>query len=239
MQRLIDETRLNLLLEQKKDCIGKRVTWDSILSAVSFLLGALLASYSDLCGIPGVVFKTLFLSAGVFFTCKAVWDVWKSVRNSYSYKDLLDDINKLDEIKHNYSIVLIRDSFNDHANRFLLVDDPRWECKLFLYYKHNENNEDFITDHLSRELKIDRSDISLSFRFDRISEKVSGSDGQRKVYSHKFYVTEVQNFPDFMKLDTFECDGKIYHWMSIGDLEKDPRAMEKNSDIIAFVKQGI
>ena len=67
MQRLIDETRLNLLLEQKKDCIGKRVTWDSILSAVSFLLGALLASYSDLCGIPGVVFKTLFLSAGVFF----------------------------------------------------------------------------------------------------------------------------------------------------------------------------
>lgn len=216
-----------------------RVTWDSILSAVSFLLGALLASYSDLCGIPGVVFKTLFLSAGVFFTCKAVWDVWKSVRNSYNYKDLLDDINKLDEIKHNYSIVLIRDSFNDHANRFLLVDDPRWKCKLFLYYKQNENNEAFIADHLSRELRIERSDISLCFRFDRIGEKVSGSDGQRKVYSHKFYVAEVQKFPDSMKSDIFECDGKIYHWMSIGDLEKDPCAMEKNGDIIAFVRQGI
>lgn len=239
MQRLIDETRLNLLLEQKKDFIGKKVTWDSVLSAISFLMGVWLASYNDLWGIPGTAFKTVFLSAGIFFTCKAVWDIWKSVKNSYSYKDLLEDINKLDEIKHNYSLVLIRDSFNRHANRFLVVDDPRWKCKLFLYYKQNINNEGFILDHLSRELKIERSDISLHYCFDRISEKVSGSDGQRKVYSHKFYIADIQNFPDFMKQDTFSCDGKVYHWMSIGDLEKDADAMKNNSDIIAFVRQGV
>lgn len=239
MQRLIDETKLNLLLEQKKGFIGRKVTWDSVLSAVSFLVSVGLASYGDFWGISGVVIKTIFVLVGIFFTCKAVWDIWNSIKNGYSYKDLLDDINKLDEIKHNYSLVLIRDSYKPYANRFLVVDDPRWRCKLFPYYKQNENNEDFIVDHLSRELKIKQSNISLRYRFDRISEKVSGSDGQRKVYCHKFYTADVQNFPEFMKSDTFECDEKVYHWLSISDLEKDADAMEKNSDIIAFVKQGI
>ena len=148
-------------------------------------------------------------------------------------------IRKAFTTMHNYSIILIRDSFNCHANRFLVVDDPRWKCKLFLYYKQNENNENFIVDHLSRELKMERSDITLQDRFDRISEKVSGSDGQMKVYSHKFYIAEVHNFPLLMKQDTFECDGKTYHWLSIGELEKDADAMKYNSDIITFVKQGI
>ena len=57
MKILIDKVKLNLLLEQKKNYIGKKVTWDSIMSAISFLASAIFASYKDIWGIPmGIVF---------------------------------------------------------------------------------------------------------------------------------------------------------------------------------------
>ena len=45
MKILIDDVKLNLLLEQKKSFIGKKVAWDSILSAGSFLLSAIFEIY--------------------------------------------------------------------------------------------------------------------------------------------------------------------------------------------------
>lgn len=239
MKILIDDVKLNLLLEQKKKFIGKKVAWDNILSAGSFVISALFASYEDLWGIPGIVFKILFLSIGCFFTGKAIIDVCKSSKNSYNYEDLLKDINTLNEITHNHSIVAIRDTFNDFPNRFLVYDDPKWKCKLFINYKDNVNNDSFIKDHISRELKVDVSKIKVRYISQLISEKVSGSDNLKKVYCHKLFSTTIDAFPDFMKHNSFECDGKVYHWMSIVELENDEVAMQKNSDIIAFIKDNI
>lgn len=42
MRILVDKIELNLLLEKKKAYIGKSVTFDSILSAVSFLIAVVL-----------------------------------------------------------------------------------------------------------------------------------------------------------------------------------------------------
>ena len=47
MKILIDNVRLNLLLEQKKQFIGNRVIWDSVLSSVSFLISLVMASYKE------------------------------------------------------------------------------------------------------------------------------------------------------------------------------------------------
>ena len=57
----------------------------------------------------------------------------------------------------------IKDSFQKFPNRFLVYDDKRWGCKLFLNYKDNSNNEDFIKKHLSGDLKIELEDIKLSY----------------------------------------------------------------------------
>ena len=51
---LIDEVKLNLLLEQKKQFIGKTIVWDSVLSSTSLLISVILSSYKDILGIPGV-----------------------------------------------------------------------------------------------------------------------------------------------------------------------------------------
>lgn len=239
MKLLIDDVRLNLLLEQKKNFIGKKVAWDSILSACSFLISVIFASYKEVCNIPGVVFKIVFMIAGIAFSIIAVCDVYKSIKNSYSYEDLLRDINTLNEITHNHSIIAIRDSFKEYSNKFLVYDDLKWNCCLFINYRDNVNNESFIKDHLSRELKVDVSKIKVTYISQNISEKVSGRDNKKKVYCHKLFLVTIEAFPQSMKEDSFECDGRTYHWRSIVELESDDVAMEKNSDIIGFVKENI
>lgn len=134
MKILIDDVKLNLLLETKKNFIGKNVAWDSFLSAFSFLISVLLASYRDFFGLPGIALKTVFVVLGVGFTFKSLADIHDSSKNNYSYSDLLSDINKLNEITHNHSIVIIKDTFNRYPNRLLVYDDTRWNCKFFLNY---------------------------------------------------------------------------------------------------------
>ena len=47
MRLLIDEKDLALLLEKKRDLIGNKLTIDTIISSVSFLLSVFTASYND------------------------------------------------------------------------------------------------------------------------------------------------------------------------------------------------
>lgn len=140
MKILIDDVKLNLLLETKKSFIGKNVAWDSFLSAFSFLISVLLASYRDFFGLPGIALKTVFVVLGVGFTFKSLADIHDSSKNNYSYSDLLSDINKLNEITHNHSIVIIKDTFNRYPNRLLVYDDTRWNCKFFLNYADAAGN---------------------------------------------------------------------------------------------------
>lgn len=239
MKLLIDDVRLNLLLEQKKSFIGKKVAWDSILSAASFLISVIFATYNDIWAIPGWIFKIIFLVIGCFFTVMAIIDVVKSKKNSYNYEDLFKDINTLNEITHDHSIVAIRDSFNQYPNRFLVYDDPKWECKLFINYRDNVNNGAHIIDHFSRQMKIAPSGLSVEYVSQLISEKISARDNKNKVYRHNLFCMSVEEFPEYMKQDTFECEGVTYHWNTIAELEDDQAAMEKNSDIIRFVKDKI
>lgn len=164
-------------------------------------------------------------------------DVVVNKRNNYSFKDLLTDINNLNEITHGHSIVVIKDSFQQFPNRYLVYEDKRWNCDFFLNYKENINNEDFIKNHISNELKINLDSIKLSYVGQRVHEKYSESAKEKKVYSHKFYLATIDTFPDFMKADSFECDGKKYKWLSISELEQDTNVQEKNLDILNYIKE--
>lgn len=237
MKILVDDMKLNLLLETKKNFIGKNVAWDSFLSALSFLISVLLASYSTFLGIPGVALKTFFVCLGLAFTVKSLVDIRSSKKNNYSYTDLFSDINKLNEITHDHSIVVIKDTYNKYPNRMLVYDDTRWQCKLFLNYKNNPNNEDFIKKHLSQELKIETSGIGLKYLGQRIHEKFSESAKKTKIYSHRFYIATIQDFPPLMQQDSFQCDGKRYYWMSMAELEQDENVKRKNSDILEYIKE--
>ena len=74
----------------------------------------------------------------------------------------------------------------------------------------------------------------------KVSQKISERDKKKKTYSHKLFLVKIKNFPEYMKHDEFEDDtGRHYCWKSIAKLESDKDAMDKNDDIISFVKQII
>lgn len=239
MKILLDDVKLTLLLEQKKQFIGTHIVWDSILSAASFLMSVLLATYPDILFLSGTVLKTVFVMLGLIFTGKSILDVHSSLKNSYTHEDLFSDINKLNEITHNHSIVAIKDSFEKFPNRFLVYYDTRWECFLFLNFKTNVNNESFIINGLSHQLKTDRSNIRLDYISQMVHEKYSESHQESRVYCHRLYTAELTVFSPEIKFSEFTLDGIQYRWMSIAEMESDNRTMTVNSDIINFVKENI
>ena len=68
MKLLIEKSDLELLLEKKRDLIGNKVTIDTIIAGISFLLSVFTASYSDIFGISGTVLKTVFCLIGIGYT---------------------------------------------------------------------------------------------------------------------------------------------------------------------------
>ena len=146
---------------------------------------------------------------------------------------LIDNVNT-----HNHSIIVIKDTFNEFSNRFLVYNDTKWDCKFFLNYKENINNESYIKEHLSNELKIPGDCINLKYVTSKIHEKYSENDKMNKIYSHKFYLADIVDFSEIMKKDVFEIDGRTYYWMSMSELESDQNVLKKNSDIINYVKES-
>ena len=238
MKILLDDVKLNLLLEQKKQFIGKTVVWDSLLSAVSFLISVIWASYSDFFIISGIVIKTIFVLLGLFFTGKSIFDIYHCSKNSYTYEDLFQDIYRLNEITHNHSIIAIKNTFDEFPNKFLLYYDTRWNAYLFLNFKDNTNNENFIVSGISNKLKIKADDIKLQYIAQNLSKKYSESHKEERIYSHKLYLANISSFPNAARSNSFEIDGVSYCWMSISEMENDPRIMEVNEDIVQFVKEN-
>ena len=85
--------------------------------------------------------------------------------------------------------------------------------------------------------KIKGIKINLYFKGARIHQKYSESAKKEKIFSHKFYLAVIDEFPEDTMEDSFEIDGRKYYWKSIPELEQDEVAMKKNSDVIGYVKE--
>lgn len=241
MSLLIDETELKLLLEQKRDCIRSRTEGiDTLFAGLSFTIPVLCAKYEDFMGVPGIVIQTVCAILGLMFTCRGTLMMYKSKKNHYSHTDLCEDICELNKVTHPFSIVAVKDTFNKFPNRFLLYYDERWKCKFFFSYKTNsDNNEDNIKKRLSNELKISSSSISTEYKAEEIYEKYSVSDQVSKTYAHKIYSAKISRFPDDLKHDEFEIDGKHFYWMTIQEMEQDERIKEVNMDVVDLVRKTV
>ena len=55
----------------------------------------------------------------------------------------------------------------------------------------------------------------------------------------KLYKLLLTDPPESMRDDIFEIDGTKYLWMLFEELEVDLNTMQKNDDVIAFVKSKI
>lgn len=135
-------------------------------------------------------------------------------------------------MRHCFSLLAIMDS----NGRYLQKLDERWKCWLFPYYRTTDSNKENIDNKASELLRVP---VTTTYVKKATHCKYSVSDDVYKIYEHKLYKVKLNKIPDFMNSELFAIDGQTYSWKSIGDMEQDPNIMEKNDDILAFVKTSI
>lgn len=232
MRLYIEKKDLEHLLENKSEYIGNNITWDTIFAAVSFLLSALTANYDSFFMIPSIIIKYFFIVIGVLYLFKIGKEF---MTKKYNYENLINDINNLDLVAHRHSLVIIK-----NKDKYLLYDDERWQCKLFINYKtKDENNETAIKEALEKDLQLDTSTINCEFVTSRTQEKYSVSHNENRIYNHNLYSITLSKLPAYMKKDNFVINNKHYYWMTMDEMLSDSNIKEKNLEVVYFVKGSI
>lgn len=241
MKMLIDKLKLNLLLEKKRDYIKKSVDGvDVVITAVIYIISLLCSDFKSVFGIDKEVIATVAYILAFIILVYGARRIYISSKYKYNHNILLNDIENLDEVLHKFSIVALKDDFNDHSNRFLLYYDDAWKCWFFFNFKTSEaQNEENLAQRLSNMLKIDVADIRIKYITDRIQPKFSERDQVNKVYQHSLYQAQIFKFGDILKEDEFEIEGVRFKWFTIADMEKNERIKSINSDVVAYVKEKI
>ena len=212
--------------------IENNITWDTIFAAVSFLLSALTANYDSFFMIPSIIIKYFFIVIGVLYLFKIGKEF---MTKKYNYENLINDINNLDLVAHRHSLVIIK-----NKDKYLLYDDERWQCKLFINYKtKDENNETAIKEALEKDLQLDTSTINCEFVTSRTQEKYSVSHNENRIYNHNLYSITLSKLPAYMKKDNFVINNKHYYWMTMDEMLSDSNIKEKNLEVVYFVKDSI
>lgn len=238
----VTSDKLKLILSENKDNIGKSkyAGVDKVLAGIAFWIPIMITDFSRW-HLTGLVIQITLVLVGIGYTIYGFWEIYRMHKRPFN-KDILyaqiAEANLMTE--HPHSIVLIKDTFNENANRYLVYYDTRWKCKLFLNYSTLDSDigsdENNIQKHLGIELKIDKKNLSGVFEFEKVHEKFSVSAQEIKCYRHRFYKYVIDSFSDELRQNSFEIDGRKYYWMSIAEMENDNRIMEVNEDIVKMVK---
>lgn len=150
----------------------------------------------------------------------------------------MKEIEDLDMIQHNHSLVIIKESFNDNMKRFLLYYDEKWDCKLFLNYKTQERGDKAaIIANVVKELKLNQKEVKCRYITSKLQEKYSVSHRENRIYNHRLYELQVNRFSEQEMEKDFVVNGKHYYWMSIEEMEKDDNIRNKNLEVVDFVKE--
>ena len=165
-------------------------------------------------------------------------DEWRMNRKigNLSEKDLRKFMELIVEFMtdtiHDFSLVAV----SNPEEKILQVYDERWKCWLFPYFRSTDSNKENVDRNISDLLKMN---VTTEYVAHAKHCKYSISDDRYKIYNHKLYKLLLTDIPESMRDDAFEIDGIKYSWMSFEELEVDLNTMQKNDDIIAFVKSKI
>lgn len=130
---------------------------------------------------------------------------------------------------HEFSLLAIMNPLGQYLQKY----DERWNCWLFPYVRNTNNNKVNVDEFASKLVQIE---VETSYVTSAKHCKYSVSDKKYKRYNHKLYKLFLNAIPDHMLEENFCIEGIQYRWMTIKEMESDESIMEKNDDIVAFVK---
>lgn len=235
---LLDEEQLRLLLKSNASKIGNTNGWEPFITAFIFFISSAFATYQPWWIFSAGIFKGLVVLISCILMIRGIYLAVKD--RKYTYMDLYTEMKNQNQIKHPFSIVVVKNEFEQYPDRFLVYYDSRWKCRLFLNFRTQQDmteNEEKIKRALSNELQVDMSDIKIDYKNTYLHKKFSYSDQCEKWYEHTIYQAHISHMPETEQSDSFVINGRQYFWMSLPEMERDQIMMEKNSDIVSFVKQ--
>lgn len=238
MRLLLDEKDLALLLEKNRENITNKVSVDTVIAVVSFLLSAFSGSFSGFIGIPGIVVKTVFCIIGILFAAKVAKGIYNMLAHKFNHEVLLKNITDLNMIQHEHSLCVIKDSFSG-KERYLVYYDGRWDCKFFPNYRTNAgDNETYLVKCISNDLELNEKNIYCKYITSKIQTKFSESHNENRVYNHRLYQITVPSMPKKYQKDDFVVGDRHYFWMTIEEMKQDANIVKKNLDVVHFVQEN-
>lgn len=239
--KIIANNDLKLLLEQKRGFIGKRLSWDLVVTGLLFALPLIPTTFNDLWGIPGNVYKWVLISIGFAIILTGIIQMAVAEKKKYTADDLYNDIVELEPPAKRFSLVAIKDTFQKYPNRYLLYYDQKWDCKFFPNFKSMEDEEENkanIIGKISVMLNVPADRLSAEFKAQAIQRKFAPADNAINIYDHKLYEITISSFPKELKQSSFTIEGKQFYWLTINDMLKDRRIYEMNLSVVSFVKEN-
>lgn len=233
----VDTVELENALLKRKDYIGypHRQSVSSVLTG----LGLIVTNFFKLISLDvvGILLTILGFTHCFYMGIKPLWYNWKE---QVDYKMIVKDIQALDKTEHPFSLVAIKNDFDNVAGKYLLKYDNDWDCYLFPYYRTVANsNEEHILRCLAEDLCISEESISLEYKGEDIQEKFSVRDQVNKVYHHMVYSATITDWAGDMSKAEFIVNGTRYCWMSFSEMRNDPNILKKNKDVVNLVDSFI
>ena len=240
----IREEKLRELLESRSKYIGSsEIPYDSWAADAALLLSIIATDYKSVLGIPASYIKLAFCVILVAYTVYLARRTITARKDVYTHQNLYEDILNSSERPHSFCLVVLRNTFEPCANRYLLLYDERWKCSMFPYIKSGtstETCEQRIKEYLSSHLGIPVDKINPVFRFEKEHQKYSVSDKVNKLYHHSFYEVDLADsiFADAtsrIRSPYFEIGGYSYTWMTVAEMHQNKNIMEKNGETVADI----
>lgn len=236
MRIWIDTIELKLLLEKKRQYIG-----NTYVGNISYILSGLIAVCSSY-AVENQIIIDLIWIFGAILVVAGLKGVYHVAVHNYTHETLYKDIEALDKVTHPFSIVVIKDTYHEFPNHFLLYRDHKWSCNFFLNYRtqsQEDKNIAAIKARLSQELHIPEKDISLTKMGQVIQEKYAVKEEKKKVYDHSYYEAKIATFPKGLQGHDFVLDGKEFVWMTLEEMKNNKDIQEKNLDVVNQVSSFI
>lgn len=229
MKLNIDSRDLELLIEKKREYIGKKYGIVGLIEAVLLALSAYTESYEGLL-IPATVIKCVFVGIAVI---QIIFFIRELIRPDYNQNDLLEDIKKLDIVSRTSSIVAIKNSI--HPTEYLLYYDKGWGMYMFPNFATVTDNENNIVRKLSEQLDIDADDISIGMKAEGQEKKLSTEHNEEREYYYRVYSVKIDKF-SYESENEFTAEGRKYRWMSVDDMLSDDMIKEHNGYVVGLVR---
>ncbi len=123
------------------------------------------------------------------------------LKNKYDHEVLFQDIEQLNMIQHNHSLVAVKDNSCEEKScviLFIMMKDGT--VNYFLNYKtQNRNNEAALKEQVAADLNLNSDDIVCNYITSRVQEKYSVSHQEMRVYNHRLYEMYFNYIPDKFK----------------------------------------